>query len=386
MKKLYIEAGSLAEERISGVGHTALNIIKALVNNNNFSRQYKVILLVPFNKVRYIDDELRSMVHIRRVFVPGKIMNILVRLDAVPYMDIFFGKGIYLFPNFKNWPLKFSPSITYIHDIYFKIKPEHIEPRNFTFLNNNIERFILRANTVVTVSNHERNQIERYFPGSLGKVEVVYNGINLKEFYRRDIYEQRKVGEKYGVSPGRYFMFLSSIEPRKNIERVLDAYKAYVDEAEENRKVKLILIGGMGWNNGEFFEKIARMKASGYQVEKPSRYVPDSELPALLSGAIALVHPALYEGFGITPLEAAACGTRVIVAKNSSIPEVMGKQYSEYVDEYNVANIAARMAEYAESPVPTVKVQDELIAIAKKFTWEKSAERLYTIIEATYKR
>src|SRR4051812_27709055 len=117
-QRLFIEGGSIAEKNISGVGHTAFNLLKNLANDPAFTDNYEIHLIVSFNKVHLAESHgLSDVIKIRRLYVPGRIMNGLVRFNLIPYMDIFFGKGLYLFPNFKNWPLMRSRSFTYIHDV-----------------------------------------------------------------------------------------------------------------------------------------------------------------------------------------------------------------------------------------------------------------------------
>lgn len=377
MKKnrLIVDAGAIAEPNRSGVGHTAHRLVLGLANDHKFTSMYDIVLVVAFNKVNLIDKELRDKVRVRRVFIPGRFMNALVRYRLLPPMDVFFGRGVYLFPNFKNWPLVWSKSITYIHDVYFRVNREHIEPRNLSFLERHVETFIRRADEIVTVSHHAKTEIEHFFPQARGNVSVVYNGIDKKEFYPRSLDEQRAVAEKYLIAPGEYFMYLSNFEPRKNVGTLLDAYKYYSDRNSD--KKQLVLVGGMGWNNEAIVRKIQDMQKKGYGVVKPTKYVPDEDIPALLSGAVALVHPAYYEGFGLSPLQAIACDTPVIVGNNSSIPEVVGSNYRGYVDITDARSIASKMEEAAKGKT---KIDVSMKKQADRFTWRKSTDDLVKVI------
>lgn len=375
--KLFVEAGSIAEKNMSGVGHTALSLVKGLARNDEFTARYDIVLIVAFNKVELArSHNLPDSISFRKIYLPGRIMNGLSRFNLLPFMDIFLGKGVYLFPNFKNWPLLFSHNITYIHDVYFKVAPEHIEPRNLDLLNRQTERFISRATKVVTVSQHAKREIEHFFANATGKTEVVYNGVEHELYYPRPRIEQEGVAKKYNLIPRRYFVFFSNIEPRKNIETLLDAYKLFVDETKA-RDVGLILVGGMGWSNETALLKLKKLQDAGYNVVKPNSYVPDSDMPAMLTGAIALVHPALYEGFGLTPLEAMACGTPVVVGNNSSLPEVMGEAYDEYIDIYDPKEIKnAMVAHYTTRSENTYGIKR-----AAGFSWSESSTALTKIIE-----
>lgn len=378
-RNLIIEGGSIAEKNMSGVGHTALYLIKALANNEALSKEFDISIVVPFNKVHFVEAHaLPKNIHIKKMYLPGKIMNGLVRFGIVPYMDVFFGKGVYLFPNFKNWPLLFSKNITYVHDVYFKVRPEHIEPRNLSMLQGSISAFIKRASMVVGVSKHAKSEIEHYFPAAKGKTGYVYNGVDTDLFYRRDAEEVATTVKKYGLVVNKYFLFFSNIEPRKNVEKLLEAYEIYCHRIG-NKDVALILIGGMGWGNESILAKIQQLQADGYPVIKPSHYVPDEVMPALISGAKALVHPALYEGFGLTPLEAMACATPIIIGNNSSLPEVVGEGYDKYVAIDSPEAIAQAMLTIDTYPQSLLK---DGVVRAGLFKWADSARKLTELIRS----
>lgn len=371
--KLLIEGGALAEKNMSGIGHTTAALVKALAARDEFA----ITIIVAFNKVDVVKANIPAGCSIKRIYLPGRIINGLTRFNLLPWMDLVFGKGVYLFPNFKNWPLLRSPSVTYVHDVYFKVAPEHIEPRNRDLLERNLGRFIKRSTAVVTVSNHAKTEIEQYFPVSRGKVSVVYNAIDRASYCPRPLDEQRRAAEKYGLQPKRYFMFLSNLEPRKNASVMLDAFREYVDRTGMTQTA-LLLVGGMSWGSEAITEKIGALQQQGYNVIKPGKYVPDDEIPALLSGALALVHPAVYEGFGIPPLEAMACGTPVIVGDNSSLSEVMGKDFHAYVDVHDAAAIARAMIDVRNDPKPLTEYG---LARAAAFDWSQSAAQLSSIIK-----
>jgi glycosyltransferase involved in cell wall biosynthesis len=378
-RQLIIEGGSLAEKNMSGVGHTTLRLVQAMADDKEFVREYDISIIVPFNKMQFIHaHRLPRHIKIKRLFLPGKVMNGLVRMRIVPYMDIFFGKGTYLFPNFKNWPLLFSKNITYIHDVYFRVAPEHIESRNLSMLERNINTFIRRASLVIGVSKHAKAEIERFFPKARGKTEFVYDGVDTSFFYKRSITEQNRVAKKYGLTPGGYFLFFSNIEPRKNVLALLNAYKQYCNQ-KGDKDTALILVGGMGWGNEQILAEIESLQKSDYKIIKPKHYVPDEDMPALISGSKALVHPAVYEGFGLTPLEAMACGTPIIVGSNSSLPEVVGEAYDYYIDITDPEKIANAMMTIEEYPERLIK---EGLKRAAEFSWSKSAEKLVSLIRS----
>lgn len=375
-KKLFIDADAILSQRPSGVGSVTLELIRALSTDADIVSKYKIILIVPFNRVAAVRLwGFNENVRVRRSLLTGKVVKLLALLHILPPFDLFFGKGIYLFTNFRNWPLLFSKSATYIHDVSFKVHPEYVEKKNLAYLLRNVNKWISRADVVITVSEHAKKEIETYYTDAKGKVVVVPNGITA-DFKPQSADEVDTITRKYDLVPKHYFMFLSNIEPRKNIMGLLDAYEAFVKH-RGNENVKLLLVGGMGWNNDEILKRIAEMNMRGKRVIRPEHYVSDSELPALLTGSAALIHPAHYEGFGISPLQAMACGTQIVVANNTSIPEVVGDS-GIYVDDSDAKDILRGMKlAYNKKDESNKKG----IRRAQDFSWRRSARILGMVLE-----
>jgi glycosyltransferase involved in cell wall biosynthesis len=292
----------------------------------------------------------------------------------LPPMDLLVGKGTYIFPNFRNWPLLYSKSITYIHDVSFNVFPEYVEKKNLRFLARNVHTWMKRTNIVVTVSNHAKNEITRFYPQIKDNVRVVYNGITeaFKPIHKSEV---EPVLKEYNLKFKEYFIFLSNLEPRKNVNGLLEAYEKFMLESG-HQDTKLVLVGGMGWNNEAILQKIASINRRQVNVIVPSHYVPDADLPALLSGAAALIHPAHYEGFGISPLQAMACGTQVVVANNSSLPEVVADG-GVYVDDRSVEDILRGInVVYNKRYVNNAKGLKQSL----NFSWKQSADNLIDIL------
>lgn len=373
--KVFIDADSIITPRPSGIGSMTVQLIRALSEDVSFTERHAIVLVVPFNKVPLAEQwKFNQHVSIRRVPLTGRIMRGLLKLHLLPPLDLLLGKGVYLFPNFRNWPLLFSRSVTYIHDVSFRVFPEYVEKKNLDFLTKNVSTWMNRTDVVVTVSEHARQEIVRYYPETRDKVRIVHNGIT-PAYTPLTQKQVEKTLASYDLSYKEYFIFLSNLEPRKNISGLLEAYKKFVEQPS-CETVRLILVGGMGWNNEAILAEIEAINKNGTKVIVPDHYVPDEELPALLSGAAALVHPAHYEGFGISPLQAMACGTQVVVADNTSLPEVVGDG-GFYVKDDDPRDILKGMeSAYNRRHESNSKG----IKRARKFGWKQSAEQLSVII------
>lgn len=376
-KKIFIDAGPLLEWKMSGIGHTTHSIVQFLSQSTSFCRDYEIRLLYPKNKKDLI-DRFQFNENVTSTFIPikARILNGLAKYNLLPPMDIFFGTGTYLFPNFKNWPLLRSKSITYIHDVAFRIFPEYVEPANLKMLNRSVARYMRRTDRIVTVSNSSKADIVKHFPDiSPGKVKVIHNGVDPEFFKRRKKAEIERVRSEYNLPPS-YFIYISNIEPRKNLKTLLSAFDTF---AETESDTALILIGGMGWLNEDIVDRIEELQQKGRLVIRPNKYVPDDDLPALLSGARALIHVPVHEGFGISPLQAIACGTPAIVSSIPSLKEVLGGA-GTYVNDLRDPKELAQLMVDAASESPDETTRGRLRAQAIQFSWKEKTADLEELI------
>jgi glycosyltransferase involved in cell wall biosynthesis len=175
---------------------------------------------------------------------------------------------------------------------------------------------------------------------------------------------------RYGLQPGRYFLHVGTVEPRKNLLRLLRAFER-ISRADP-RAPDLVFVGGSGWRNREFYRAIETSPA-GSRVRLMG-YLPEHDLAALYSASLATVYPSLYEGFGLPPLEAMACGAPVVTSNTSSLPEVVGDA-ALLVDPRDVGAIEAALVQVKEDPVLREALRAKGLQRAKQFSWDVTARR-----------
>lgn len=369
---VYIESSALLNTRLSGIGHLTLSMVKGLRDSKEFNSKYKLKLIVPVNKVHFIPHWNIDDIEIKKIFLPARVWNVIPKFKFLPPINFFIGKGIYIFPNFRAWPLYNSGSITYIHDISFLLYPEFTEAKNLKMLKHNIDRWIKQSSIIITDSNASNDEIKEQFNQYEDKIKTIYCGVDNQLFSPPKSSKVKNILKRYNITKS-YIMFLSNLEPRKNIERLLTSIQnlplSYKDQYE------IVLIGGMSWNDALIRDKINQLVSEGWGVVQPSSYVPDEDIPALLTAASVLVHPAIHEGFGIPPIEAMSCETPVIVSDIKVLREICGKA-AVYVDPYDIKDISTKI----EQVLGDKKLQKELVTLGKKnamnFTWEKSTTSL----------
>lgn len=376
--RIFIEADSLASHRKSGVGKVCLELARQF-DDMAADQSIDVTLIVP----PYGRDEIARLgfKNITVKYFPHgyKYFNaLLTRLSLPLPADLLFGKGLYIFPNFKNWWVPYSRSITYIHDAAFVVHPETVEPRNLDYLRGNIRRWLNRTDRIVTVSGTSSWELQGAFPAHKDKINYVYNGVNTAMFYPRPREEVLRVNKSLNL-PANYFVYIGNLEPRKNLAVLLDGYERYHKNSQVKRVLPLVIVGGGGWKNEVLLAKIAALQERGVQVIQPCRYVEDSELPAVISGSTALVHVPIHEGFGMTPLEALSCGRRVMVSDIPVLREVLSPVVEGivFVNPVNVEAIANGLMELSS----TDSQPRDTIELVKKYPWKNTALDLIKIID-----
>ncbi|RWZ79506.1 MAG: glycosyltransferase family 1 protein [Candidatus Chaera renei] len=369
-KTIYIDALALAPRRKSGVGQTIEQVLRSLAPLV-YKDGWAIRLVVPLGKAKRIKHYKKIQgISIKTIPVPARLFSILLRLGVLPPMDWILGEGIYLFPNYRNWPLWNSRAMTYIYDLGFVLFPETVHPNNQKYLSKHVPQWISRSETIITISKSIKEEITRLLNVPAKRVEVVYCGVNKALYHRRDSLEIQEVKQKYGISYDQYLLFIGNIEPRKNLLTLLKAYSLLPKNLQQS--YGLVIIGGDGWINDDFYNKLQQLQVHGAQIIKINSYVNDEDLPALYSGASALVHPAFYEGFGMTVLEAMAVDTPVVASDIPSIREIADKA-ALYFNPYD-----AKSAAIAIKKMLVSKDKTEVFIAAgrqrvQKFSWEKSA-------------
>lgn len=370
--RLFIDGEVLTTPHFSGIGHYTLELVRALDRQLETQKDIKIYLGIYFKQLEKARSFGLNNVKIVPTPFSMRISNGLKIRGIQPFLDLFFGKKIYLFPNFSSWPLLWSKSLSIVYDLSYEKYPEYAEPRNQVFLSNEVKKTTQRSSRIITISENSKREISDFYDVPARSIDVLYPAVDTALFYRRTAKEVKTVQKKYNLEGG-YILFVGNIEPRKNLKNLLLAYEK-LDERIRHRH-PLVLVGGKGWQDEEIYEIIQRLVFDGNKILRPTKYVDDQDLPALYSGASLFVYPSIYEGFGIPPVEAMACGAPVIASDNSSLPEAVGDA-GLLVDALSVNDIAAAM----ESVFADEKLQHKLTKHGAdqvaKFSWDESAAKL----------
>lgn len=275
-----------------------------------------------------------------------------------------YGDYLYHSPNYFL-PPHAGLSIATVHDLSIYRYPETHPAARVLYFEREFRKTLDRADWLITDAESVRREIVELFGWPPDRITAVPLGVDAS-FHPRLVQEQTPALATYGLEPGRYALCVSTLEPRKNIGRLLEAYSTLPDDLR--RAYPLVLAGGRGWHERALLEQLAKAERAGWV--RHLGYVPQDALPLLYAGARATCFPSFYEGFGLPVLESMASGVPVMTSNRSSMPEVCGT------------------AGWLIDPNDIDAMRDGLVKILLDDPWRASARRegLLRASEATWEQ
>jgi len=282
------------------------------------------------------------------------------------------GDALYHGPNFFLPPYA-GPSIATFHDLSPFTWTECHAPQRVRYWQKEMRKTLDRASALITDSEYTRHELAGYFGWPIERMHAVPLASSA-EFCVRHYEDLRLPLARYGLAPGNYSLFVGTIEPRKNIDTLLDAY-GRLPVAIRSRW-PLILTGYQGWRNEQIRQRIEQAEAEGWA--RYLGFVPASDLPLLFSGARLFTFPSLYEGFGLPVLEAMSSGVPVVCSNSSSLPEVAGKAalMSEPLD---VETLTDNLRRGLEDEHWRSSAIDKGLSHSAMFSWQRCASETIAV-------
>lgn len=344
----------------TGVGRWTQGVIRGLSAQ---APDWEIVLTCVTRDPVTIDTaSLGSNVSIRVVRFPERWFLRAMVLGVTSVIDRPRERSdVLLGPRFITWPGPYA-QVPVIHDLAFLSHPESVQRRNLAFLRMMVPRVVRRAAAIITVSNAVRSEIAEHFKIEPERILVVPNGCDFRST------------EPAAEGPRKHLLFVGTFEPRKNLYRVLEAYRSL--RAQRPDTPELVIVGGPGWRSSTELQHDA-MTTTGVRVVG---YVDDASLFALYREALMLVFPSLYEGFGLPVIEAMATGTPVITSRRGGLAEVAGDA-ALYVDPLEPTDIARGIGQLLDDPGLASKLVARGREQASRFTWESSGRALKDALE-----
>ncbi|HQK41761.1 MAG TPA: glycosyltransferase family 1 protein [bacterium] len=289
-------------------------------------------------------------------------------------VDVFF-TAIHSIPMIRSSKTKF---VVMIHGLEYQYTSGYKNPLNKFFIERPIRYAIKHSDKIITPSLATKKEIlKRNWNVDEKKIEVVYEGVS-EEFYPKSEEEIDKIRKKYEIGKNPYLLFVSTIQPRKNIPNMIRAFSQFISENKDMKNTLLLIVGKKGWDYEESLEAPQK-----YGVEKNVKFlgrIPEEDLPILYSGAKGYINVSFEEGFGLPLLESMACGIPSVVSNIPAHKEV-GDYLPIYVDPNNIENIKDGIFEIMTRSFD----KKEFIERSKNFSWKNTAEKTLEVLEKTLK-
>ena len=264
------------------------------------------------------------------------------------------------------------PGVVTVHDLTALLFPETHRLKVRLSILPFLHHTLRQASAVIAISEATAADLRQRFPGCGERLHVVHNGID--PVFRAGTAEEIEAVRDRLACPRGYLLYAGTLEPRKNVERLLDAWQLLRQRRPDTPP--LLLAGAPGWRNTEL---VARIASLGPEVRHLG-HLERRNLVRLFQGASAFVYPSLYEGFGLPPAEAMACGVPVVTSNVSSLPEVVGDAGLQ-VDPTDPAALAAAIARILDQPELAAELRRRGLERAQLFSWTHAAEQLEEIFQ-----
>lgn len=306
-------------------------------------------------------------------YKPWRMAVLLANAGGVPFNRLVPDATLFHSTEHLLMPLRGVPTVLTLHDLIFRLFPAYHKKLNYWYLNLAMPLFCRKADAIIAVSQASKQDAVRFYGVDPAKIHVVYEAPS-SLFQPAPPARVDFVRQRYRL-PKQFLIHLSTIEPRKNLSRLLDALSAL---RRHFPHLSLVLAGGKGWLYDDFFAKI---EADGLaDAVHVLGWVPDEDLPAVICAADLAVQPSLYEGFGLPILEQMACGQVVAASRASSHPEV-GGDAAVYFDptstEEMTAVIHRLLTDREEYRYRRQLSRDQ----AAKFTWQRAARETIAVYD-----
>lgn len=363
-----IDASRSAKDERTGTENYSYNLIKALTAVDRKNRYVLYFDKTPqFFEINQPNVSTRLLIA-PRFWTQGRLAwECFIRPP-----DILFVPA-HTIPVLRRPNLK---TVVTIHDLGAQYLAEYHRFPQKIYLNWSTKYVAAYATHLIAVSNSTKKDLMSTLNVQGKRISVVAEAVDKEYFFPRTKHEVAQTRAKYGLA-GKYFLYVGTIQPRKNLLRLIEAFaKAKFEHTD------LVLAGSRGWLNEEIYKAPEKFSVSNHV--RFLGYVPDEDLPALYSGAIGMVFPSLYEGFGLPILEAFACECPVLTSNSGATAEV-AEDAALLVDPKDIKKISNGMKKLVTNQNYVQELIKKGSLRVKNFSWEGSAKEVLKVLEKVYK-
>jgi len=366
-----VDLRSLHTSEFSGVESYTVNVLEQLLTRdreNTYTLFYNSFKPKRFDYLHFINAKYKQ------TRIPNRLLNLSLKLIGRPHLEGLIGKCDVLFmPNWNICAVDDRTKVVLtVHDLSPIVMPEmyHAKARLWHSIIN-IRKLVKRADCLIAVSDHTKIALQEVLKVPEQKITVAKLGVDQESFSPYlDTDQLRATRNIYGL-PGDFILFVGTIEPRKNLLGLIEAFE------QVDSEVSLVIAGKWGWKYNAIMDRINNSKKR--RLIKLIGYIPESDKPYLMKLARVFVWPSYYEGFGLPVLEAMSVGTPVLTSQVTSLPEVAGDS-ALMINPYNTQDIAEGIELLLTNEPLRNKYINKGIERARTFTWDKTAATLQSVI------
>ena len=370
-----IDIRSLLDPHPSGVGEYTREILEALFRIDQENHYH---LFANAADTSHIPNFNYPNVNTHLFHYPNKLLNLSMRFFNFPKIDALISKhyalDLFFFPNINFAALdKKIPAITTVHDLSYHLVPSFysLKQRIWHYLVKP-KKHLCKSSAIISASNHTCKDLQKHFKIAKELITPIHNGINNNFFQETNGFELQQIKIKYNL-PEKFILFVGDQNERKNITTIIEAFDL-LKEKDEFKDLHLVMVGKQ--NKGY------PLPTTNYQLQ--TSYVPREDRRALYTLAQAFIYPSYYEGFGLPPLEAMACGTPVIASHTSSLGEILGNS-ALLIDPYNVKDLYRALEQLLTDSTLRAKLRQRGRIQALKYTWDRAARETLAVFKVVKK-
>ena len=358
----------------AGIGRYTRGLVEALARLDSPHRF--TLMVLGRAGAHYLPAGLPGNFRVRWLPLSDRWATVLwYRLNLPLPVDWLAGPAdLYHGPSFTLPPSR-CPSLLTVHDLSYLRYPQGAHPALAAWLTGAVSRSLRRARHVLADSQNTRADLLELMHVPAPRITVVGAGVDARFQPVRDTAVLAHLRARYSL-PERFILGVSTLEPRKNFAGLIAAFGQVAGQAPPGAPLHLVIAGGRGW----LYEPILAAADASPLRERIhfAGYVADADLPGLYTLAELFVFPSAYEGFGIPVLEAMACGTPVVCADNSSLPEVAGDA-ALLVNAADTGGLAGAMSQALNDPALRAQLVERGFRQAARFSWDEAARRLLNV-------
>lgn len=378
-QRILFEATPMVDTQKTGIGYYVDYLIRSLADTNELElegyyfdflgRNHKQAPAIPHTKFHKIS------------LIPGKLLSVTRRFRWQPPLEVFSRSpsDVTLFTNYVSLPtLRNTKVALVVYDLSYLDHPEFIQEKNLAFLNAFCSDSIQKADLIITISEFTKQRIVGRFPNITANVVVTpIPPVPLEKYPPDDT-----ILAKHDLKPHQYILYLGTIEPRKNIEKLIKGYSLLPNDIRNT--YPLVLAGGKGWKDASIRATIEAYRTRGCTIVTTG-YITDETKDSLYRNASCYTLPSHYEGFGMPVLEAMQHSVPVAVSDIPVFHEVAGKA-AAYFDQNNPSAIAETISRI----LTDIPYRNSLIAAQQselnKYSWSTNAQVVTTAFKGLTKR